>query len=359
VEVLQELNQDKPRAPKKSALNFNGLKFTRRAESWGQVIYDFEKDLFSAQAKHGVRLATIEPEAPLGLYWLVTAPCNLKCIHCYGNVEDLPKGLTSEQAQIKIADRIIESGAMRVTINGGEPLLRRDTPAIIEQLADADVSVILGTNGTYLTTAIMPSVKRTTRIEISFDSHLENVNNSIRVSRLKDGNAYKESLAAVDLALAHDVRLRVLTCLNRHNYQHVEAIGDLLYARGVRDWSVSWTLHAGRARHIYSSLVSPDMQSVESVIDLIRLKYPDMKIKYSNRSEVAEGNNRFSCLVFPDGRMFAEDLDVGEKIAFHSLLQAPVSQSWNNENYNIRQHFKRWVGDRMVHFRESLEVSEC
>jgi MoaA/NifB/PqqE/SkfB family radical SAM enzyme len=327
----------------KQALYFEGKKFTRRREGWGTVIYDFEKDQFSAQNQS--HESEILPEAPLGLYWLVTAPCNLKCIHCYGNVEELPRGLTSEAAQHVIADRIIDSGAMRVTLNGGEPLLRPDTPEMIEKLADGDVAVILGTNGTYLKPEIMSSVKRANRVEISFDSHQESVNNSIRVSRQPRGNAYRESLCAIDLCLHEGVRLRVLTCLNRHNYKDVEAIGDLLYARGVRDWSVSWTLHAGRARHIYSNLVPQDMSVVEATIELMRAKYPEMKIKYSNRSD-SSGNNRFSCLVFPDGRMFAEDLEQGQKIAFHSLLEAPLQQSWNEENYNLKQHFKRWVGDR-------------
>lgn len=343
-------------SPSKRALYFNGAKFTRRKESWGTVIYDFHQDLFSAEA-HSAH-AAIVPEAPLGLYWLVTAPCNLKCIHCYGNVEDLPGGVTSKEQQKTIADQIIASGAMRVTLNGGEPLLRKDTPELIERLADADVAVVLGTNGSFLTASILPSVKRASRVEISFDSHDEAVNNSIRISRKSSGNAYYESLAAIRLSLENDIHLRVLTCLNLRNVGHVEKIADLLYSIGVRDWSVSWTLHAGRARHIYDSLVSPQMQSVETVIEHVRSKYPQMKIKYSNRSDADAGHNRFSCLVFPDGRLFAEDLHLGKKIAFHSLLEAPLRESWNDQNYNRTQHFKRWVGDRIL-TRPATGLSEC
>jgi hypothetical protein len=82
-----------------------------------------------------------------------------------------------------------------------------------------------------------------------------------------------------------------------------------------------------------------------------------MKIKSSNRSDVTLGNNRFSCLVFPDGRMFAEDLASGEKVGFHSLLEAGVAKSWNEENYNIKQHFKRWVGPRVEIVRRSEALS--
>lgn len=341
----------------KQTFNLGGQKFTHRHERWGTVIYDFQNDLFSALVND--QNESIVPAAPLGLYWLVTAPCNLRCIHCYGNVEELPRTAPDSVEQKSIADRIIESGAMRVTLNGGEPLLRKDTPEIIERLADSDVSVILGTNGTYLTPDILSSVRRTTRVEISFDSHIELVNNSIRISRAKTGNAYAESLAAIDLCLGNDINLRVLTCLNLRNYKHIEAMGDLLYARGVRDWSVSWTLHAGRARHIYGSLVSPEMFEYEEALGRVRRKYPEMKIKTSNRSNAVEGNNRFSCLVFPDGRMFAEDLEKGEKVGFHSLLEAPLAESWNDENYNRRQHFRRWTGERVSQSKSLTEVSAC
>lgn len=344
--IVEEVLLERKPTPEKRALYFNRRKFTRRSETWGTVVYDFERDLFFAESKLSAGEA-ITPEAPLGLYWLVTAPCNLKCIHCYGNVEELPaKSLTTRDQRI-IADRIISSGAMRVTLNGGEPLLRKDTPEMIERLADANVSVLLGTNGTFLTPSILSSVKRANRVEISFDSHDETVNNSIRVSRAATGNAHKESLAAIRLACENNVKLRVLTCLNLRNATHVGKIADVLYSMGVRDWSVSWTLHAGRARHIYESLVSPSLISVESEIQEIRAKYSDMTIKYSNRSDAQAGHNRFSCLVFPDGRMFAEDLSLGEKIPFHSLLDAPLLTSWTDENYNRQQHFKRWVGDRI------------
>lgn len=319
-------------------------KYLYRAEKWGHVEYDYLSDQFSAFVSREVQNPL--PRAPLGLYWLVTAPCNLRCIHCYGNVEELPRDTVSEKDQERIADQIIQSGVMRVTLNGGEPLLRKDTPRIIEKLADNNIAVVLGTNGTYLTESIMGSVKRTSLVDISFDSYDEATNNAIRPSRSPTGNAYQEALRAIKLCIAHNVKLRVLTCINNRNVTHVEAIGKILYACGVRDWSISWTLFAGRARFIYNSLASNDLEVVQQAVARIQEKYPDMKVKLSNRSNSAE-NNRYSCLVFPNGRVFAEDLALGRKISYESLLKTPLSASWNSANFNIDQHFARWTGGRI------------
>lgn len=318
-----------------------------RLEQWGIVEYDYSTDQFSALADPDH--APLLPRAPLGVYWLVTAPCNLRCIHCYGNVEELPRKKLSEEEQAFIADRIIQAGAMRVTINGGEPLLRKDTAQIIERLADNHVAVVLGTNGTYLSEHLVSSIRRTSLVEISLDSHAEDVNNSIRISRTVGGNAYVEALKAIELCVAHGIKLRILTCINAMNMQHVVPMADLLYGRGVRDWSISWTLFAGRARFIYPGLVAPSAGPVRDAIDRVRQKYPDLRIKFSNRSNATE-NNRYSCLIFPNGRVFAEDLAQGKKIPFHSLFDAPLVTSWTEENFDIQKHFERWTANRIKYF---------
>lgn len=231
-----------------------------------------------------------------------------------------------------------------------EPLLRKDTPLIIEKLVEHNISVVLGTNGTYLTNEMMPTIKKTSLVEISLDSHDEFINNKIRLSRTASGNAFKETLKAIDLCVANQVKLKILTSLNNKNYSDLIKIADLIYTRGVRVWGISWTLFAGRAKQIYKEHVPVESKNIsneiEQTLNLIQMKYPDLKIKYSNRSNSKE-NNRFSFLIFPNGQAFAEDLNVGQKFPFYSLVASPLIKSWTEENYNIKQHFKRWVSDRI------------
>src|SRR3954467_14897876 len=85
----------------------------------------------------------------------VTDRCNLRCQYCMPEADYvwLPREsiLTFEETA-RLADVFTRVGVARVRITGGEPLLRRDLPDLIEQLAAlrgiADLA--LTTNGVLL-----------------------------------------------------------------------------------------------------------------------------------------------------------------------------------------------------------------
>jgi MoaA/NifB/PqqE/SkfB family radical SAM enzyme len=312
-----------------------------RKESWGTLFYDNVRDEFSAEVLPGCEPV---PEGPIGIGWLVTAPCNLKCIHCYGNVEDLPSERLSSAQQLKVAGEIIRAGVMRQILSGGEPLMRRDTLNVIEKLTDNGVATILGTNGTFLSRQNMKTVRRCARVEMSLDSMDERVNNEIRPSRNSRGNTYQETLRAISLCLDHGVSPRILTCLNRYNHQEVSALAEFLYEKGIRDWAISWTLSAGRAHHIYGELMPDDTNQVEHVVAQLRQKYPDMQIRLSDRTV---NYSRYYCLIWPNGSMGTEEIITGKKLFFSSLVTGTMRDGWKPENYDLGAHFRKWVADRV------------
>jgi MoaA/NifB/PqqE/SkfB family radical SAM enzyme len=317
------------------------VRIRERQESWGTIIYDNLRDEFSAEVYEG---CVPVPQSPIGCGWLVTAPCNLKCIHCYGNDEDLPSERLSTPQQLKVADEIIRAGIMRQILSGGEPLMRRDTLQVIEKLTDHGVATILGTNGTFLSAQMMKTVSRCTRVEISLDSMDERVNNEIRPSRNARGNTYQETLRAIGLCLDHGVAPRILTCLNRYNSQHVEELAQFLYERGIRDWAISWTLSAGRAYHIYGELMPEETHHVTAIVERLRVRYPDMQIRLSDRTV---NYSRYYFLIWPNGIVGTEEIVTGKKLYFSSLVTGTVQDGWKRENYDLDAHFRKWVGDRI------------
>ena len=317
------------------------VRIRKRQESWGTIIYDNLRDEFSAEVNEG---CVPVPQSPIGCGWLVTAPCNLKCIHCYGNVEDLPSERLSTPQQLKVADEIIRAGIMRQILSGGEPLMRRDTLQVIEKLTDHGVATILGTNGTFLSAQMMKTVARCTRVEISLDSMDERVNNELRPSRNIKGNTYQETLRAIGLCLDHGVAPRILTCLNRYNSQHVEQLAQFLYERGIRDWAISWTLSAGRAYHIYGELMPEETHHVTAAVERLRLRYPDMQIRLSDRTI---NYSRYYFLVWPNGVAGTEEIVTGKKLFFSSLVTGTVQDAWKRENYDLDAHLRKWVGNRI------------
>ena len=84
----------------------------------------------------------------------VTDRCNLRCNYCMPE-EDytwLPKSnVLSFEETLRLVDLFVEAGVDKVRITGGEPLLRRELPKLIEMLASRRLSdLAMTTNGVLL-----------------------------------------------------------------------------------------------------------------------------------------------------------------------------------------------------------------
>src|SRR5215203_3684865 len=85
----------------------------------------------------------------------VTDRCNLRCQYCMPEPEYvwLPReSLLSFEEIGQLADAFVDEGVNRIRITGGEPLLRRDLPVLIESLASRSAvdDLALTTNGILL-----------------------------------------------------------------------------------------------------------------------------------------------------------------------------------------------------------------
>lgn len=314
-----------------------------RLESWGRIIYEGAKDEFRAAVRHGERPI---PSAPLGVGWVINGGCNLKCIHCYGNAEALPTEELSTNDCIKVVEALAAAGVMRVVISGGEPMLRDDIFTILRRLAAHDIGVVLGTNGSFIKAENVTQLIDYTRVEISLDASTAELNDRIRPSRRRRGDAWNETLRALQICALKNVPVRVLTTLNVWNQNQIVGIAKILSGLRIDDWALSWTIPAGRALPIYDQL-RPDEAVITEQIAEARARFPSLMIRYSNR---ATGYNRFYCLVLPDGQVATEDIGQGKKVVFGSLLEAPLKSIWREESFDIPAHFRKWVADRVTYF---------
>jgi MoaA/NifB/PqqE/SkfB family radical SAM enzyme len=215
----------------------------------------------------------------------------------------------------------------------------------VNRLAENGTSVVLGTNGTFLSADNVSSLRKCTRVEISLDAADPALNNQIRISRSTGADAWKEAVAAMQVCLAANIRVRVLTALNSINQHQLVELAALLHQIGIRDWAMSWTISAGRAARIYDEL-RPDEAVVEQSLKRIREIYPTLAFRYSNRR--AEEFNRFYFLVLPDGQIATEDVVAGSKRTFGSALHIPLLSTWTSENFDLEAHFSKWVANRLT-----------
>ena len=66
------------------------------------------------------------------LFLHITNGCNLKCKHCYSFDNKKTTGNLKKKEIIKLIDEFRELGGKKLTISGGEPLLRKDILSILK-----------------------------------------------------------------------------------------------------------------------------------------------------------------------------------------------------------------------------------
>src|SRR3954469_13589515 len=171
---------------------------------------------------------------PLGsLRISVTDRCNLRCQYCMPEEEYvwLPREdiLHSEEI-VRGAGVFTTIGVGRVRITGGEPLLRRDLPTLIGQLATVGGidDLALTTNGILLSDlARALKAAGLHRITVSLDT--------LRPDRFRDltrSNELPRVLAGIDAARTHFAQLKIDTVIVRGTNED-ELLTLLDYARSI------------------------------------------------------------------------------------------------------------------------------
>ncbi|MBW1297671.1 GTP 3',8-cyclase MoaA [Aquimarina litoralis] len=104
----------------------------------------------------------------------LTEKCNLRCTYCMP-ADGIPltakKHLMTAEEIYKIATEFVRFGVTKIRLTGGEPMVRKDFPLILEQLASLPVEIGITTNG-ILADRHIPLLKenKINSITISIDS---------------------------------------------------------------------------------------------------------------------------------------------------------------------------------------------
>jgi MoaA/NifB/PqqE/SkfB family radical SAM enzyme len=121
-------------------------------------------------ASHRARKAAMRRHGFGGIGALVLTPsveCNLDCALCYNKCHTDPEVRLSLETMDRVVKQAVELGAARVSVVGGEPLMRwRDVHALAE--ANPGVLFTVMTNGTLLTPEIAHAFTALPNVELSF-----------------------------------------------------------------------------------------------------------------------------------------------------------------------------------------------
>ncbi len=185
--------------------------------------------------------------------WELTMACNMRCLHCGSAcAEALPDELSPEEA-LQLCDDLVESGLLRLTLSGGEPLLRKDWDAIARRLSGQGVEVSMLSNGWLMNRSTIDRARSAGLrvIGVSLDG-IEETHDHLRRK-----GAFRRVLKALAAMRELDFPSAVVTTIMKRNLTELEGLRKILIAHGVRQWQLQFGNPMGNLADHREELIEP------------------------------------------------------------------------------------------------------
>lgn len=157
----------------------------------------------------------------------ITSKCNLRCKYCYffdnpnPTYIDLPK-----DEWIKFFKELGKCKVMSVTLQGGEPFIRKDLPEIISAVIENKMRFSILTNGSLITDEITKFLKDTGRcdqIQVSLDGSKPETHDIFRGE-----GSFAGAIRGLEILRKHRLPYTARVTLHRYNIDDLDSIAYLL-----------------------------------------------------------------------------------------------------------------------------------
>ncbi|HJQ65050.1 MAG TPA: radical SAM protein [Gemmatimonadales bacterium] len=202
--------------------------------------------------------------------WNLTRRCNLACAHCYiaaGPTESATGELPTQDC-LRIVDEILAvNPSPMLILSGGEPLLREDLEEIARAASSRGATVVVGTNGTGLTTARIQALKAAgvRGVAVSVDSLRPSYHDNFRHGR----GSLEETQAAVGRLREERLDVVIQTTVTKGNRPELERLVAWAAEEGAVAFNCYFLVATGRGEALGRGDLSPaDYETV--LADLAR-----------------------------------------------------------------------------------------
>lgn len=207
-----------------------------------------------------------EDKKPI-VVWNSTRRCNLKCIHCYADSDNMqyPNELSTEEAQ-KMIREIAEFKAPVLLFSGGEPLIREDIYENAALAKELGMRPVISTNGTIITEAVARKIK-----DVDFGYvgiSLDGISERNDFFRGKKG-AFDAAMRGFDNCVAVDQKCGLRLTLTKHNYQELDAIFDFIEEHKIPRACFYHLVYTGRGSEMQKDDLTHEesRKSIDKIID--------------------------------------------------------------------------------------------
>lgn len=197
--------------------------------------------------------------------WNMTRRCNLKCVHCYAQAQDMEfkNELSTEEGKALIDD-LAAFGSPVMLFSGGEPTMRKDLPELAAYAREKGMRAVISTNGTLIDKPLAKKLKEVglSYVGISLDG-IRETNDKFRGMQ----GAFDAALRGLHNCQEEGIKVGLRFTINKQNVKDIPAIFDLLEEEKIQRICFYHLVYAGRG----STMVDEDLSLEESrkAVDLI------------------------------------------------------------------------------------------
>lgn len=195
--------------------------------------------------------------SPLMFYYEVTLACDLVCKHCRASAQETPSpDELSTDAAKSLLDQVASFPRRpNIVFTGGDPLKRADLPELIRHAAAAGLRPVLTPSATPLATREAFERVREAGVQalgISLDGADAATHDAFRGVE----GSFERTMRMLDDARSLALPVQINTTITRRNVGQVDAIAELLAAKGIVMWSAFFLVPVGRG--VEEQRISPD-----------------------------------------------------------------------------------------------------
>lgn len=206
------------------------------------------------------------------IVWNMTRRCNLKCVHCYAQSEDLNYDNELSHGQcLKMIDDLARFGVPVILFSGGEPLVHPRLAEYAEYAVKKGMRAVISTNGTLITKEKAKILKKIglSYVGISMDG-LEEIHDRFRGVK----GAFKKAIAGIKNCQEAGIKVGLRFTMNKRNISEIPGIFDLLEDMDIPRACFYHLVYSGRA----SAIADEDLSHEETrkALDLIMERTKDL-----------------------------------------------------------------------------------
>ncbi len=243
----------------------------------------------SREQRHGAAAG----QGPV-VVWNMTRACNLRCMHCYASAhpEKHPRELSTAEGK-KFIDDLAAFKVPVLLFSGGEPLMRPDFFELAAHAASRGIRATVSTNGTLITPE---AARRLKEIGVGYVGiSLDGIGESNDRFRGKAG-AFEAALQGIRNCLAAGVRVGLRFTINRHNYNQLEPIFELVEREDIPRVCFYHLVYSGRGKGMRGDDIS-HAQS-RAALDLIMERTLDFHRRGKPREVLTVDNHADGVYVY-------------------------------------------------------------